>query len=193
VRAATMILLALAVTPPAPASAVRHLLLGGGDGFFVTDTQIVCGISKGKDTEKRSLLCALGNRRLHKVVPRSRLAVLSDSQVVVERAPTEPRLLGPRILFAQAQPRAAGPPFRTSAAHRRSFALGSGDTVSVAGTHIWCIDVRSTLTCVTVSASTRSSQAGALGISMARATIGLVEATRDRLILIGAWPIIGPR
>lgn len=192
-RAAIIVLLVLAVMPAPSASAARHLLLGGGDGFFVTDTQIVCGISKGGKREKRTLLCALGNRRLRRVVPRSRLALLSDSQVLVERAPTEPRLLGPRVLFAQVQPQAAGPPFHTAAAHRRSFALGRGDTVSVAGTHIWCIDLRATLTCITVRAAARSPRAGALGISVARATIGLLEATRRRVIVIAAWPIIGPR
>lgn len=193
-RATIIVLLALAVMPAPSASAARHLLLGGGDGFFVTGTQIVCGISKGGgDTEKRILLCSLGDRRLRKVVARSRLALLSDSQVVVERAPTEPRLLGPRILFAQVQPPTGGPAFHTAAARRRSFALGRGDTVSVAGTHIWCIDVRSTLTCITVSATTRSPRAGALGISLARATIGLLEAMRHRLVVVAAWPIIGPR
>lgn len=192
-RAAIIVLLALAVVPALSASAARPLLLGGGDGFVVRGTQIVCGVSEGGDTEKRTLLCSLGDPRLRKVVPRSRLALLSDSQVVVERAPTEPRLLGPRVLFAHVQPPAAGPPFHTAAAHRRSFALGRGDTVSVAGTHIWCIDVRATLTCITVRVATRTPRAGALGISIARATIGLLEATRRRLIVIDAWPIIGPR
>ena len=71
--------------------------------------------------------------------------------------------------------------------------MGRGDTVSVAGTHIWCIDVRSTLTCIAVRAATHSPRAGALGVAIARATIGLLEATRRRLVVVGAWPIIGPR
>src|SRR5205823_3374296 len=50
------------------ASAARRLTLGGGDGFFVSGTQIVCIVVDGTRPPLRALLCALADRGTHKAL-----------------------------------------------------------------------------------------------------------------------------
>jgi hypothetical protein len=175
------------------AGAARNITLGGGDGFFVSGTQIVCIVVDATRPPLRSLLCALADRRTRKALVRSRWGLITDGDVVVHRAPSEGGTLGASaaILFYHRQPPAPpGASFADVPRHGSGFVLRSGDTVSIGRTHLWCSDVGARLTCTKVSVPTFRPIRGAYAVVISRDSIGVAHTVGKALVPIESWPLI---
>jgi hypothetical protein len=184
----SLVLAALALvlsTAPAPAAERRTYDLRSADVFSVAGSGVGCDIATDV------LICALRDPRTHEVLARSRLAVIGDDGIEIRLARTEVPLVGHHLLFRDAQPPPIGFPFSALAVKRRSVVVRSGDSLAIAGTHIWCTDVRTSLTCADVAVPLRVGRPGDYAVALSPTAVAVEQARGADFTPLIVWPLIG--
>jgi hypothetical protein len=171
---------------PSPAAQHRAYDLGRTDYFSVAGSGVGCSVTR------HDVVCALRDPRTHRVLLRSRLAVIGDDRIEVGLARSEVQLLGHHLLFRDAQPPAITLQFATSLRAHGDVRIRSGDTLSIAGTHIWCTDLRASLTCADVDVPLRTGRPGAYAFAISPTAIAVEQAgSANEFEPLIVWPLIG--
>jgi hypothetical protein len=154
-------------------------------------SQVLCRVASEFRGVPRALVCGLRDPRIGGTAGRSRVAVISDSGVVVRLAASELVVSGD--LFRARQPiTLVGLPFAGADNRGGRLVLRNGDGAAVAGTHIWCTDAEATLTCAKVWLPRAAVSAGTFAIAISPTSIGVAQARPGQgLVLLATWPLIG--